>query len=493
MFVLEPLLSAVAVAAFVLFTITTGVFLFRLCFVPLAFAHKYFDTRRRKEGNHGAYSRTPSISVVVPAYNEEATLHSCVSSISATNYPNLEILIVDDGSKDKTEEIGTALDNADPRVRYIRQKNAGKGAALNRGYRESTGEFLMFIDADSVFTKDTIPEMLRGFRHERVGAVCGDDRPVNLDRTLTRFLALITHVGTALVRRAFDVLGCVPVVSGNCGSFRREALDELTGNGPGPLREDTIGEDLEMTWRFHRQEWDVTFAPNAIVYAESPSSFKALWKQRVRWARGLLQALKYHWRCALHPRHGAFMPFLIFTIFAMALLPVIQLVSLAIIIGMGVGGTVIRFVNRNQGSINSDEEISLLGEWLSEIWTWKLLWVLLFGSGILVSLILLIIAMAMAKSLKDLRFVWTIPIWPFYSTAMSMTMVRAWYLELRNKPQVWNKPERTGVITNREATALNPPSTTTPQPQRLTNEPQPLYEQNEQALQPLPKTAAQYK
>lgn len=462
MYVLEPLVDAVALAAFVLFTITTGVFLFRIFFVPLAFVHQRIDLRRRKEGDTGALADTPSISVVIPAYNEEATLESCVRSIASTDYPNIEILIVDDGSKDRTEEIGRALDAGDPRVRYIRQVNGGKGSALNHGYRESTGEFLMFIDADSVFTNDTIPEMLRGFRHDNVGAVCGDDRPVNLNRILTRFLALITHVGTALVRRAFDVLGCVPVVSGNCGTFRREALDELTGSGPGPLREDTIGEDLEMTWRFHRHEWDVAFAPRAIVYAESPSTFKALWKQRVRWARGLLQSLGYHWRCALSPRYGAFMPFLIFTIFAMAILPPGQILSLLIVVGWGVWSAWQRYQETRDGGVpgNAGNGPS---RWLDQILSWEVAWIILFGSGLVVSLVLLVIAMAMANSLRDLRFIWTIPIWPFYSTAMSLTMMRAWYLEIAKKPQVWNKPERTGVISHRDATALTP-QTNAPQP-----------------------------
>ncbi|MFV3577863.1 glycosyltransferase, partial [Mycobacterium tuberculosis] len=93
------------------------------------------------------------------------------------------------------------------RVHAVRQENAGKGAALNRGIALARGEVVLLVDADGVFRPDTITRLLRGFRDARVGAVCGNDRPVNLDRVLTRFLALVSHVGTGLMRRALDVLG----------------------------------------------------------------------------------------------------------------------------------------------------------------------------------------------------------------------------------------------------------------------------------------------
>lgn len=444
---MNGLVTFVAILAFAMFVVATAVFLLRLVFVPLALWHQVRQWRRRKAGSDGAYGRGASISVVVPAYNEEPTLANCIYSIANCGYENLEIVIVDDGSSDATEQIGLRLEKELPAVRYIRQANAGKGAALNHGYRESTGEFLMFIDADSVFTKDTVPEMLMSFYNPRVGAVCGDDRPVNLNRVLTRFLALITYVGTGLVRRAFDVMGAMPVVSGNCGAFRRTALDDVARGGPGPLREDTIGEDLEMTWRLHRTDWQVVFAPDAVVYAESPSSFKALWKQRVRWARGLLQSFNWHKDALVKPGEGPFCGLVWFTLVAMIFLPVAQTLSLLAVIGVGLYDWFERV--RGGEPVLGPAEASGAELYVNSVWS------VIVASGLVMSLVLLVVAMAMGGGLKDLRHLWTAPVWPVYSTVMSLTMIRALYLEIANKPQVWNKPERTGVISVRDTKHTN--------------------------------------
>lgn len=420
-----------------------GLVFFRISLVPLALIHEILAWRRTRTHNHGVLDQHPTISVVVPAHNEETVLASCIHSITASGYDHLEVLIIDDGSSDATADIGRELAAADPQVRYIHQPNAGKGAALNHGYRESTGEFLMFVDADSVFTSATIPEMLRAFHNNQVGAVCGDDRPVNLNRVLTCFLALITHVGTGLVRRAFDVLRCVPVVSGNCGAFRRATLDEMAGDTPGPLREDTIGEDLELTWRIHRSSWRVVFAPRALVYAESPSTLTALWKQRVRWARGLLQGVRYHIDAGFRPSLGTFALFMWFTVLTMILVPVIQVI---IILGLMVRALI---------TISQDTFAPVFPG----------IWTILVALSLVLSFILLIIAMAMSRALGDLRHLWTLPIWPVYSTALSFTMLSALRLELTRRPQVWNKPPRTGVITHQRQTALAAPAShTAPEP-----------------------------
>ncbi|WP_257202383.1 glycosyltransferase [Corynebacterium cystitidis] len=420
--------------AFYIFTM--GLLLFRLLFVPFALVHEFLARRRQTRGNLGVLPTAPTVSVVVPAHNEETVLEACVMSILGSGYENMEIVIVDDGSTDHTREIGEALAAQHDKVRYIYQDNAGKGAALNHGYRESTGEFLMFIDADSVFTPQTVPEMLKAFHNANIGAVCGDDRPSNLDRVLTRFLALITHVGTGLVRRAFDVLRVVPVISGNCGTFRRSCLDEVALADPGrPLREDTIGEDLELTWKIHRTDWRIAFAPHALVYAESPSTVKALFKQRVRWARGLLQSLRYHWKCMFTLKYGSFGPYLWFAVATMIVLPITQIV----LMGWAIWDL------QNVTWATSAREF------------WAGTWGVLLASGLALSVILLVIAMAMSNSLKDLRHAWALPIWPFYSILMSFTMVRALHLEIAKAEQVWNKPERTGVISRSNTTQLESP------------------------------------
>lgn len=396
----------------------------RVLFVPLALAFEAGAWLRRRRGSRGLLpagrrGHPPLVSVVVPCYNEERVLGACVDSIVNSGYPALDVILVDDGSTDGTAALGRALARRHAGIRALTKPNGGKGSALNLGIRESRGEIVLLVDADGVFDAQTIPEMLRAFTHPRVGAVCGSDRPVNLDRVQTRFLALISHVGTGLVRRALHVLGCLPVVSGNVGAFRRCALDAVAVPGMGPLRTDTLGEDLELTWRLHRAGYRVAFAPRAVVHAESPSTLRGLWKQRVRWARGLLQALRLHRGMIGNPRYGMFGAFLAYTIVATVLLPVVQIV-----------GTV-----------------ALPVLWLAGWWEPPLTVLgLLTELGLLLALALVLVALLLDRTPADLRHAWTLPLWPLYSIMMSATLLRGLAHELAGSPQAWNKLERTGVI-----------------------------------------------
>ncbi|WP_309222324.1 glycosyltransferase family 2 protein [Aeromicrobium sp. S22] len=393
----------------------------RFGMVPFALV---FEVRARRSGPGPAgygpmFTEAPRLSVVVPAFEEARVIDQCVRSIARSDYPHLEIVCVDDGSTDDTFARMQQLAADHPGVvRALRQANAGKGAALNTGIAAAAGEVLVLVDADGVFRPDTLTMLVRGFRSPRIGAVCGNDRPVNLDRTLTRLLSVISHVGTGLMRRGLDVLGCLPVVSGNIGAYRRDVLDRV-----GPLRTDTLGEDLELTWRVHRAGFQVAFAPQALVYAESPSTLRGLWRQRVRWARGLLQATEMHWPMVGNPRYGAFGVYLLFNMVTQVIAPFLQL-SAAVGVGwlIAVDGT----------------------DWLPRTW-WA--WVLLLG--VPASLALLALALALDRAVDDLRHLWTVPLWPLYSTMMTFVVLDAVRLELGNAENRWNKLERTGTVSVR--------------------------------------------
>lgn len=411
-------IGAVALGALLL-----GLGFIRLAFVPLAIAFEVREHYRARHGSTGllpsAPQQAPLVSVIVPAYNEQRVISGCLSSIVRCGYPNLEIVLVDDGSSDRTVLYLTRMARNDPQITVITQRNAGKGAALNKGIKRARGDILLLVDADGQFGPDTIPEMLRAFADERVGAVCGSDRPVNLDRVQTRFLALISHVGTGLVRRALHLLGCLPVVSGNAGAFRRSALEAVAVPGMGPLRNDTLGEDLELTWRLHRAHYRVAFAPHAVVNAESPSTLHGLWKQRVRWARGLLQALWLHRDLIGRREYGTFGYWLVYTVIAMVFIPLLQLV-----------GTVLLPLVWYAGGWSPPGGV--LGA--------------LAATGLGVAVLLTVIAVALDRTPGDLKHAWTLPIWPLYSLLMSATMVKALTQELRRSPNTWNKLDRTGVV-----------------------------------------------
>ena len=392
----------------------------RLAFVPAALV---FEARRRRDdpgpaGCGPQFAVAPLVSVVVPAFDEAVVIENCVRSVLRSEHPALEVVCVDDGSSDDTFARMQALAAEHPQVRALRQDNAGKGAALNTGIAATRGEILVLVDADGLFRPDTVTRLLRGFRDPRVGAVCGNDRPVNLDRVLTRLLSLISHVGTGLMRRALDVLGCLPVVSGNIGAFRRDVLEDV-----GPLDTATLGEDMELTWRVHRAGYRVAFAPDALVYAESPSTVRGLWRQRVRWARGLLQVTALHRSMIGNPRYGAFGPYLVYNTAAQVVAPFVQVLAMVVLATLLVVDG---------------------GAWVPTSW-WG--WILFVGLPL--SLVLLLLAVLLDRAPGDLRQLWTVPLWPVYATMMTFVVLDAARLELGNAENRWNKLDRSGTVSVR--------------------------------------------
>lgn len=384
----------------------------KLFYVPLAIAFDFAAARKRRPAS--LLHQMPMVSVIVPAFNESIVVANCVQSIIDAGYPNKEIILVDDGSTDDTAAVMSAFAKEHAHVTFLRQENGGKGSALNAGAAVSSGEILIFVDADSLFLEKTIENMLRGFNHQNVGAVCGDDRPVNLNSVLTRMLTIISHIGTGLVRRALTTMRCLPIVSGNSGAFRRDVL-ALTG----PFNTHTVGEDMELTWRVHKAGYRVNFCPRALVYAESPSTLRGLWKQRVRWARGLLQTTWLHRDMVGDLRYGSFGAFLAFNTFSMVLVPMIQLLIVFLLPAALLTG-------HNPLPTTAWETIG----WL----------------GLATTVILAVIAIALNRAWSDLRHLWTVPLWPIYSVFIAFTLATALYLEIARRPSKWNKLERTGVV-----------------------------------------------
>lgn len=388
--------------------------LLKLLILPLSVWFELRAARRRRRDVPTLCDEWPSVSIIVPAFNEATVIGNCVRSIQLTGYGRYEVILVDDGSTDNTAELMRGFAAADARIKVLTQDNAGKGAALNLGIRNATGEVLMFVDADGIFSRHTVEKMLRGFEDARIGAVCGDDRPVNLNRVQTRMLAFISHVGTGMVRRALTMIGCLPIVSGNIGAFPRKVVEEV-----GPFREDTVGEDLELTWRVHKAGYRVVFAPRALVYAESPSTIGALWRQRVRWARGLLQTMLIHKGMIGNLRHGQFGAYLLFNAITMVVLPVVQIVLLFDLVFLLAVG---------YSPLGGDT------------------WAVLGWLGIFVTLALTLCAVGMNRAWKDLRHIWVFPLIPLYSVFTSFTMLAALSQEIRGKEARWNKLTRTGIV-----------------------------------------------
>ena len=312
----------------VLFTVSLAALLMTIqvvvCF-PLTITHVFWKrvTLRRLSSNRFR----GRVSVLVPAYNEERTLRACVESLLASRYENIEIIVIDDGSCDETEHsIDGLVDGA--KVRYIRQLNSGKATALNRGAATASGEVILFTDADSIFLPDTVGKMARWFADPSIDAVCGNDTPLNTRTPLQKVLAVTSHIGTGFVRRALSVLGVLPIISGNLGAVRASVLREIEG-----FRQ-IWGEDLELTFRLHSAGKRIVFDASPIVRADCPADLRSLWRQRVRWVRSYLKVSAIHSGLLRPSRALRFSYYLPFNYFALAVVPVLQIVAIPFLMRM---------------------------------------------------------------------------------------------------------------------------------------------------------------
>jgi cellulose synthase/poly-beta-1,6-N-acetylglucosamine synthase-like glycosyltransferase/peptidoglycan/xylan/chitin deacetylase (PgdA/CDA1 family) len=232
-------------------------------------------------------SFTPPVSIVVPAYNEEIDIGKAVRSLATSDYPELEVVVVDDGSTDRTADVVEGL--WEPRVRLVRQANAGKAAALNHGIVEAAHEIVVTVDADTVFEPGTVRQLVQPFRDARVGAVSGNTKVSNRRRLLGRWQHIEYVMGFNLDRRMYEMLDCMPTVPGAIGAFRREALTSVGG-----FSEATLAEDTDVTMAIGRAGWQVVYEQTAHAYTEAPSTLEGLWRQRYRWAYGTLQSIWKH-------------------------------------------------------------------------------------------------------------------------------------------------------------------------------------------------------
>jgi cellulose synthase/poly-beta-1,6-N-acetylglucosamine synthase-like glycosyltransferase/spore germination protein YaaH/peptidoglycan/xylan/chitin deacetylase (PgdA/CDA1 family) len=241
----------------------------------------------------------PRVSVLIPAYNEEAVIEATVRSALASDYPEIEVIVVDDGSIDRTAEIVRADFGRDPRVRLLLQSNHGKPSALNNGLGEATGEIVVSIDADTIVDAKAIRLLIRHFANPNVGAVAGNVKVINRNRWLTRWQALEYITSQNLEKRAFDLLNCIPVVPGAVGAWR---ADLLRSNGG--FSGDTVAEDTDLTLTIRREGWKIRYDEHAIGRTEVPDTVDALVRQRFRWTFGTLQAIWKHRDAVGKPRYG---------------------------------------------------------------------------------------------------------------------------------------------------------------------------------------------
>ncbi|KAB2849430.1 MAG: glycosyltransferase family 2 protein [Hyphomicrobiaceae bacterium] len=246
--------------------------------------HRYREARRQ-----GAWSWPGSVSVIIPAYNEEKVICKTIASVLASSSTNIDVVIVDDGSKDGTIARVREAFGADPRVRLIEKSNGGKSSALNLAIFSSAADVIVMIDADTVLERNAIPLLVRHFADPRVAAVAGSANVSNAHNLITRFQALEYTTSQNLDRRAFEFCNGITVVPGAVGAWRRQALVKIGG-----FSSDTLAEDADTTITLERAGWKVIYEPNAVARTEAPETVKAFMRQRFRWMFGMLQVAYKH-------------------------------------------------------------------------------------------------------------------------------------------------------------------------------------------------------
>jgi cellulose synthase/poly-beta-1,6-N-acetylglucosamine synthase-like glycosyltransferase/spore germination protein YaaH/peptidoglycan/xylan/chitin deacetylase (PgdA/CDA1 family) len=247
-------------------------------------------------------SYKPKVAVLIPAYNEEKVIERTIRAALNSNYPDLRVIVIDDGSRDRTLEVAReafAAEQAAGQVLILTKTNAGKAEALNYGIEHiQDAELFVGIDADTIIAHDAISRLVPHFINPKVGAIAGNAKVGNRVNLWTRWQALEYITSQNFERRALDVLGAVSVVPGAIGAWRVCAVREAGG-----YQIDTVAEDADLTMALLRLGYRVEYEDMALAYTEAPTNASGLMRQRFRWSFGILQAVYKHRR--VFARKGA--------------------------------------------------------------------------------------------------------------------------------------------------------------------------------------------
>lgn len=240
--------------------------------------------------------RPKSLSILVPAFNEDKVICKTIRSLLVSRWRKFDIIVIDDGSSDETAEVVRRMFWKTRRVKVFKKENGGKSAALNFGLRQTNAEIVIALDADTIFEPGAIEKLVRHFVDPNVGAVAGRAVVGNEVSLMARFQSLEYVSSQNLDRRAFERFNAIGVVPGAIGAWRREGLIEAGG-----FPHDTLAEDADATVALERRGWKVLYEPAAVAMTEAPETVRAFLKQRFRWMYGTLQVAFKH-RGALKDR-----------------------------------------------------------------------------------------------------------------------------------------------------------------------------------------------
>ncbi len=368
--------------------------------------------QRRRTARLPKTNFSPSLGVLIAAYNEEKVIAKTLQSVLTTTYPgDISVWVVDDGSADNTAGVVETFSSKDHRVHLIQQFNRGKALALRRGLESVTSDIVVMLDADTQFQPDTLLRLVQPFQNEKVAAVSGHAKVGNLRKFIARCQSLEYICGFNLDRQAYHYLNCITVVPGAISAIRKSAVLQAGG-----ISTDTLAEDTDMTISLHREGFRIAYVADALAFTEAPETIATLAKQRFRWAFGTIQCLWKHRDMVLNPRFKALGYFSLpsiwfFQVLLVAIAPVIDLLVI--------------------GSL-------LLGKSSPSLYAY-------FGIFLLMDFLLAALACLMEH--EPLRQAWlTIPMRFVYRPMLSWVIWKALIKAAKGALVSWGKLERTASV-----------------------------------------------
>ncbi|MCE8004814.1 poly-beta-1,6-N-acetyl-D-glucosamine synthase [Billgrantia ethanolica] len=224
----------------------------------------------------------PNVTLLLPCYNEAANIRETIEHLKHQNYPKLEIIAINDGSRDATGELLESLKLTCPNLKVLHQSNQGKASALNHGLEEATGEIIVGIDGDAILDYDAIGYMVGHFlQSSNVSGVTGNPRVRTRSTVIGKIQTGEFSSIIGLIKRAQRIYGMVFTISGVVCAFRRSALEAIDG-----WNTDMITEDIDISWRLQMAGGQVRYEPRALCWVLMPETLRGLFRQRLRWAQG---------------------------------------------------------------------------------------------------------------------------------------------------------------------------------------------------------------
>ena len=366
----------------------------------------------------------PAVSIIVPAYNEEINAVKTIRNLLQQDYPDFNIIFIDDGSKDKTYNRVLDAFYENDKVNILTKPNGGKASALNFGISQTNCEYVICIDADTQLKTDAVTQLMKRFIAAEsvkggiegaVGAVAGNVKVGNENTILTKWQSIEYTTAQNFDRRAFDLINCITVVPGAIGAFKKEAIEKAGG-----FTTDTLAEDCDLTIRILRNGYHVVNCTEAVAITEAPETLKQFMKQRFRWSYGIMQSFWKNKDACFNPKYKSLgMVALPNILFFQIILPMLApLADIMLILSL-------IFNRHNPESLHKIE----------------LYYIIFFAVDIFVS----VIAFIFEKE-KFSKLIWLIPQRFVYRQLMYVILFKAISKAIKGESQGWGILKRTGNV-----------------------------------------------